>query len=141
MFVNFFISAIKKAGPEMFLSYEKFGLLERFCYFIGPHDWLLMGLGILLSRTFSKIPNKILKAFSRILLLFLFLYLVPLFSAVFETQRYLYIKKANGGFVDGFELLYVHFKFPIYWLIILFILLTGKESLGSRFRKLLNINE
>jgi hypothetical protein len=141
MSVQFFISIIKKAGPSIFVNYESFGWFKRFCYFFGPHDWPILGLGILLGRSILKASNKVIKTLSWVIFLFLFIYIFPQFSAVLESQRYVHFNTAEGGFVDGFELLYVFFKFPLYWLMGLVILLINTKNLGGKFRRILNIQD
>ena len=61
----------------------------------------------------------------------IFGFLLPLISMLIELE----IVKANGGWMDSFEVLYVYLRFPTYWVIgiIQVVILGFSESKKNEF--------
>jgi hypothetical protein len=89
----------------------------------GPFDLIILALLILFNVFVHK--TDFIRKFNWLLitaLVILFLIIIPYFSAEFERIRV--VKQYE--LVEGFNLLYLFFRFPVWWIIGLFELITIK---------------
>lgn len=117
MFVKSYIALLQKLAPWVFLNTRNYGSFDFFYAFFGAHDMVLLLIGFWLLRSTKNAQNRIIKVLGKGLYILSFVYLFPDFSATFETQRILYFSNLNKDTIDGFNLVYVWFRFPMFWLI------------------------
>ena len=108
---------LELVGPLVFVDTERLGFIDALHAFIGLHDIAIIALGRFLLISIRKVKHSLLRRIGNTVFAFLFIYILPDFSATFEAQREIYFAKLSGRIIDGFNLLYVWFKFPLYWII------------------------
>jgi len=89
----------------------------------GPFDFIIIALLILFNLFVHK--TDYIRKFNWLLitvLVILFLIIIPYFSAEFERKQV--VKQYE--LVEGFNLIYLFFRFPVWWIIGLFELITIK---------------
>jgi hypothetical protein len=117
MLTNLFIWISRKVGTFAFIETTGIKSLDLFLMNFGFQDLFLNLAGILLFRWIIKMRNSTLRILVITFYLLSYLYLFPHFAATFEAQRVLYFVELRNDIIDGFNLLYVWFRFPIYWII------------------------
>jgi len=78
---------------------------------IGYFDYLIIGILIFLNIKFWE-KNFNFKE-GCLISIGLFGFILPIISIIIELQRV----KLNGGWMDGFEVIYTFLRFPTYWII------------------------
>lgn len=116
----------------VFINVQENYFLERILIFFGIQDLVLLALLILFYSFVRSAKHKYLKRIIQFFFIVLFAYLIPLFAATFEVQRVLYFYQENGDLIDGFNLLYVWFRFPLYWLFGIGIIVTNYFIIKKR---------
>ena len=124
-----YITLINKIGYWVFINTRDLNFIDGFFSFFGIQDLVFLTLGIILYQRIRKTDNRTIKISGVILYIILFLYFFPDLSATFEVQRVLFFEEENDEMIDGFNLLYVRFRFPTYWLCGISIVLLGKLNM------------
>lgn len=121
-----YISLLEKIGSWVFINTRGLSFIDGVYSFFGIQGFALLTLGIILYLRIKKTDNRAIKIPGVILYIIVFIYFFPYFAAIFETQRVLFFEKENGDMIEGFNMLYVLFRFPTYWLCGLSIPFLGK---------------
>ena len=134
MLDSLFTSLIDKIGPWVFINVRGIEWLEPYFVLCGIHDIVLICLGLFIYKISIKTKSEGLRGGLIILTFTLFLYVFPLFASRFEAMRVHFLKDVNGDMIDGFNLWYCFFRFPMYWGIGVLILLIDRFGL-EKFKK------
>ena len=132
LLVDIYISLLEIIGPWVFINTRNLDLLDSFYNFFGAHDVVLLTLGIILFYQSKKTENRKFKIAGIVLYILLFTLFFPDFAATFEAQRVLFFEEKNGDMIEGFNLLYVWGRFPMYWLFGILIVLIEKFKSKKR---------
>jgi hypothetical protein len=128
------LSLLDKIAPWVFINTRQLNVIDEFYSYFGVQDVLLLTLGIIMYLQLRKATSNRVRLAGLILYTVSFFYLFPDFAAAFEVKRVFFFEEENGDMIEGFNLLYVWFRYPTYWTLGLLIVLIEKLKRRYQFR-------
>ena len=124
---DFYSYLIDHFGSLLFFNTNKLGALDTMYSFFGIHDLILIAIGFFTLTKVRRTDQKLISRSGKFLYIILFLYLLPEFAALFESKR-IFFFASQEEWPDGWNTMYVWFRYPMYWTIGILIYLRTKKT-------------
>ena len=124
---DFYSYLIDHFGSFLFININKLGALDTIYSFFGIHDLILIAIGFFTLTKVRRTDQKLISRSGKFLYIILFLYLLPEFAALFESKR-IFFFASQEEWPDGWNTMYVWFRYPMYWTIGILIYLRTQKT-------------
>jgi hypothetical protein len=124
---DFYSYLIDHFGSLLYINTNKLGALDTIYSFFGIHDLILTAIGFFTLTKVRRTDQKLISRSGKFLYIILFLYLLPEFAALFESKR-IFFFASQEEWPDGWNTMYVWFRYPMYWTIGILIYLRTQKT-------------
>ena len=124
---DFYSYLIDHFGSLLFININKLGALDTIYSFFGIHELILIAIGFFTLTKVRRTDQKLISRSGKFLYIILFLYLLPEFAALFESKR-IFFFASQEEWPDGWNTMYVWFRYPMYWTIGILIYLRTQKT-------------